>query len=115
MPKITEQFIVTVTSDKPIDSLCDHVANRLWSLDHVTSVTASKFTMPHAVEVTVMPFAEARAENLRRFNMLNSPEFEKAARQAMEGKQDKPHFSGFVQTVGAQPETLKFAEEDTRI
>lgn len=44
MPKerFTEQFVVTVVSDKPITDLVDIVAGRLWSLDHVTEATATK-------------------------------------------------------------------------
>lgn len=37
MPKeiFTEQFIVTIQSDRKIENLADHVMGRLWSLDHV--------------------------------------------------------------------------------
>lgn len=42
--KFVKTFTVTVESRTPIADLCDHVANRLWSLDKVESVTATEVT-----------------------------------------------------------------------
>lgn len=44
MPKeiFTEQFIVTIQSDRKIENLADHVMGRLWSLDHVLPTVDAK-------------------------------------------------------------------------
>jgi len=44
MPKkvYEETFLVTVSSDTPIKDLAAHVENRVWSMDHVTFVDATK-------------------------------------------------------------------------
>lgn len=57
-PQVTEQFLVTITSDKPIKDLCDHVANRLWSMDHVSGVTASRFFHEHGTDIHVVSMPE---------------------------------------------------------
>ena len=36
----TETFLVTVVSTQPIPEMTDHIAGRVWPMDHVTSVTA---------------------------------------------------------------------------
>lgn len=44
--KLERVFVVRVTCDskKPIKDLADHVANRIWSLDGVSGVTATEAT-----------------------------------------------------------------------
>lgn len=52
-PRFTEQFVVTIVSDKPIPDLVDIVAGRMWSLDHVTEATATKVQIAPPAEQPV--------------------------------------------------------------
>lgn len=56
--RLTEVFIVTIVSDKPIPDLVDIVAGRLWSLDHVVEATAAR------VEPTGAPVTRLKQDQI---------------------------------------------------
>ena len=62
--RTTQQFLVTITHEKPIPDLCDRVAGRLWSLDGVVMVDA-KSLPDETFDVLAAKMLDARVNELK--------------------------------------------------